>query len=236
MHGLILAGGEGARLVTDGVRCPKPMVEIAGKPQILRLVETFEALGCATITCMVRDGFPAMFELLRQAPASRPVNVVACHTPSSLHTLVKGFHATPAGDVFCSVVDSVMRERDWRRVYRGAVRHLAARADAVLAVTPYVDDESPLWVERGDDGFVRRLDSQPMSPPRVTGGVYAFSPRARDEGIAAERDGLQRMRAFLARLVERGVRVGAVEVPRIIDVDRERDLEAANAWLRSTGE
>jgi NDP-sugar pyrophosphorylase family protein len=236
MHGLILAGGEGARLATDGIRCPKPVVEIAGEPQILRLVETLEELGCETITCMVRDEFPEVLEVLGRAPTSRPMNVVACHTPSSLHTLVRGLHAAPAGDVFCSVVDSVMRERDWRDVYRGAIRHLASGADAVLAVTPYVDDETPLWVERGDGGFVRRLDSRPVEPPCVTGGVYAFSPRARDEAIAAERDGLHRMRAFLARLVERSARVAAVEVPRIIDVDRERDLEVANAWLEATGE
>jgi hypothetical protein len=133
-------------------------------------------------------------------------------------------------------VDSVMRERDWRTVYRGAARHLVAGADAVLAVTPYVDDESPLWVELSEDGFVRRLDSQPVAPPCVTGGVYAFSPRARTEAVVAEREGVQRMRAFLARLVESGARVAAIEVPRIIDVDRERDLRAANAWLTSSVE
>jgi NDP-sugar pyrophosphorylase family protein len=236
MHGLILAGGEGARLATDGVRSPKPAVEIAGEPQIVRLVETLAALGCTTITCMVRDTFPDVIEMLRRAPTARPVRVVACHTPSSLHTLVKGFQETPAGAVFCSAVDSVMRRRDWRAVYRSAGRHLAAGADAVLAVTPYVDDESPLWVERGDDGFVRRLESRPVSPRCVTGGVYAFGASARSEAVAAERDGLCRMRAFLTRLVERGARVATVEVPRIIDVDRERDLAVANAWLTSTRE
>jgi NDP-sugar pyrophosphorylase family protein len=236
MHGLILAGGEGARLATGGIHSPKPVVEIAGEPQILRLIATFEELGCETITCMVRDAFPEVLEMLRRTPTARPMNVVACHTPSSLHTLVKGFHAAPTGNVFCSAVDSVMRERDWRDVYRGAARHLASAADAVLAVTPYVDDETPLWVERGDGGFVRRLHSRPVEPPCVTGGVYAFSPRARDEAIAAERDGLHRMRAFLTRLVERGACVATVDVPRIIDVDRERDLEVANAWLKSTGE
>ncbi len=136
MHGLILAGGEGARLVTDGIRRPKPVVEIAGEPQILRLVETLEALGCATITCMVRDGFPEVLEALRRGPTGPPMHVVACRTPSSLHTLVQGLAVAPTGDVFCSVVDSVMRERDWRCVYRSAERHLAAGADAVLAVTP----------------------------------------------------------------------------------------------------
>src|SRR5207253_8140772 len=33
MHGLILAGGEGARLAAGGIVVPKPLVEVAGKPQ-----------------------------------------------------------------------------------------------------------------------------------------------------------------------------------------------------------
>jgi NDP-sugar pyrophosphorylase family protein len=231
MHGLILAGGEGARLATDGITCPKPVVRIAGEPQILRLVETFETLGCTTITCLVRDEFPEVIETLRRTRTVRPMRIVACHTPSSLHTLVEGFHATPAGEVFCSVVDSVMRERDWRAVYRGAMRHLAAGADAVLAVTPYVDDESPVYVSRRGDGAVAALSDQPVSPVCVTGGVYALSPAARVAAAGAVTRGMHKMRAFLKAQVAVGRWVAAVEVQRIIDIDRPSDLETANAWL-----
>jgi len=38
MQGLILAGGEGSRLVADGVDTPKALVEVAGRPQILNLI------------------------------------------------------------------------------------------------------------------------------------------------------------------------------------------------------
>ena len=69
--------------------------------------------------------------------------------------------------------------RDWRFVYDDAVRQLAEGADAVLAVTPYVDDENPLWVERGADGYAERIGGGPVTPPCVTGGVYAL-PRPGD--------------------------------------------------------
>ncbi len=39
MHGLILAGGEGSRLAREGVAEPKVTVPIAGRSQLVRLVE-----------------------------------------------------------------------------------------------------------------------------------------------------------------------------------------------------
>jgi hypothetical protein len=39
------------------------------------------------------------------------------------------------------------------------------------------------------------------------------------------------MRGFLAQLVADGYRVATVEVQRIVDVDRRRDLDVANDWL-----
>jgi NDP-sugar pyrophosphorylase family protein len=78
---------------------------------------------------------------------------------------------------------------------------------------------------------VRRISSTPLEPVSVTGGVYAFAPRVRPLAADALKDGVVRMRNFLARLVDRSFVVTAVSVPRIMDLDRPSDLEAANAWL-----
>src|SRR3989441_6635695 len=64
VHGLILAGGEGSRLAAGGIAVPKPLVEVAGKPQIVGLLETLAALGCSSLTCAVRADFPAVRRLL----------------------------------------------------------------------------------------------------------------------------------------------------------------------------
>lgn len=236
MHGLILAGGEGSRLAADGVGTPKATVAVAGRPRMLRLVDTLGALGCSTITCMLRNAAVSAFPVIDAAIAAAaghgpPVSLFACHTPSSLHTLVDGLAHVPPGAVFCTMVDTVMREADWRTVFGAAGAGLEAGADAVLVVTPYVDDDRPLWVHRDTSGAARIVGDTPVEPPCVTGGVYAFGPRARREAARARRQGASRMRGFLAQLVSDGYRVATVEVQRIVDVDRRRDLDAANAWL-----
>jgi len=242
VHGLILAGGEGSRLAADGLTTPKPLVDVAGRPQLVRLVEQFAALGCETITCMLRDD--AYEYLQRATTVARRIDsfatVVRCQTPSSLHTFVEGLARVPAGNVFASMVDSVMLPNDWRAVYDGAVRYLASAADAVLAVTPALgDDDSPLWVTSDDAHRVVAVGREPGSPAArrwVTGGVYAFAPSARVRAQSTLASGLDRMRIFLGDLVDSGARVMAVEVPYMIDVDHRQDLEKANSYLTSMTE
>src|SRR5213593_2517763 len=149
MHGLVLAGGRGSRLAADGVETAKALVEVAGRPQIVNLVETFTELGCDSITCMVRDGIPV------ELPG--PAVVRTCRTPSSLHTLVAGLAVVPPGAVFCAMVDTVMPAADWRGVYRSVTERLAEGAAAVLAVTSFVDDELPLYVTRDAHGFATAI-------------------------------------------------------------------------------
>jgi NDP-sugar pyrophosphorylase family protein len=224
MQGLILAGGRGSRLAADGVDAPKALVEVAGRPLIVHLIQTFQDLGCESITCMVREGISLV------APA--PAIVHSCRTPSSLHTLVAGLAVVPAGTVFCAMVDTVMPAADWRRVYRAVTEQLAGGALAVLAVTPFVDDELPLYVSRNAAGFATGISDTPPAgaPLLVTGGVYGLSPVARRLAAVAV-SSLHRMRAFLKLLVELRAPVATVEVPRIIDLDHKRDLDAAESWL-----
>jgi NDP-sugar pyrophosphorylase family protein len=231
MHGLILAGGEGSRLAASGVATPKALVPIGGVPQLLRLARTFERLGCASLTCMVREGVglePIAADLAR---LSIPLSIRFCLTPSSLHTLVLGLEHAPLGDVFCSMVDTVMPTADWAHAYATSCRALATGADAVLAVTPFIDDERPLFAACDDDHRVTSIGDERAMPARVTGGVYAFGPRARAAALAVLAAGQSRMRALLAGLVQQGYDVRAVEIAKIIDLDLRGDLDGANAWL-----
>ncbi len=225
MQGLILAGGDGSRLAADGVETPKALVEVAGRPQVLHLIQTLEELGCESITCMIRDGVRI------DAPAS--VVVRSCRTPSSLHTLIAGLAVVPPGPVFCTMVDTVMPAADWRRVYAEVTDKLQEGSFAVLAVTPFVDDELPVYVWRDAQGRVTDIADRPSNGAAsavVTGGVYGLSPGARRLATVAV-SSASRMRAFLKLLVEVRAPVATVEVPKIIDLDHKRDLEAAETWL-----
>jgi len=230
MHGLILAGGDGSRLAADGVATPKALVPVAGRPQILNLIERLTELGCESITCLVREGV--------DVEAPRSVVVRSCRTPSSLHTLVAGLAVVPPGPVFCTMVDTVMPLEDWRLVYAGVTEQLRAGSFAVLAVTPFVDDERPVYVARDAAGGATDISDTPRNGTRpvvVTGGVYGFSPGARrlaSVAVASE----TRMRAFLKLLVGVRAPITTVEVAKIIDLDHKRDLEAADRWLAGAGE
>src|SRR5258705_12609663 len=155
MHGLILAGGEGSRLSSEGVGVPKPLVRIGGEPLVVRLLTQLAGLGCETLTCMVRADFDAVFQLLDGRAFGPPLAVRSCRTPSSMHTLAEGLENVPAGPVFCTMVDTVMPPSDWRMVYAATAQGLADGADAVLVVTPFVDDEPPLYVSVDGAGFVQ---------------------------------------------------------------------------------
>ena len=232
MHALVLAGGEGSRMAADGVAAPKALVELGGRPQLVRLLETCLELGSPTATCLIRDDVPAGApgaEPWAHLPAER-VRVLRCHTLSSLHTLVEGLARLPAGPVFCTMVDTVMPRTEWRRAYDAMERALAGGADAALLTTPFIDDEKPLYVRVDPAGRVREVGPTPMEPLAVTGGVYAFGPRARSAAAAALLAGHARMRALLEILTHDQV-VVAVETAKVIDLDHRSDLLAADAWL-----
>jgi NDP-sugar pyrophosphorylase family protein len=246
VHALVLAGGEGTRLAAGkrggGDRAvPKPLVEVAGRPLVVGLLETLARLGCETLTCMIREDFRDALRLLAACDLGRPLRVEPCHTPTSAHTLAAGLALVPPGPVFCSLVDTIMPPASWQTVYAATEAYLTGGVDAVLAVTPFVDDEAPLYVTRDPSGFVRALGRgaagppSPPPPPVVTGGVYGFNSSARLAAAEAVRDGVERMRGFLQRLVAQGARIATVEVEKIIDLDRPSDLLEANRWLNAAG-
>jgi choline kinase len=231
LHGLVLAGGTGSRLAAEGLSDPKPLVSVRGRPQVVRLIETLLAAGCPTVTCMVREGLAGVRETIEGEFGGERVKVVLCRTPSSLHTLVAGLGAVPDGAIFCAMVDTVMRPPDWHRAFRETAAHLEEGADAVLVVTPFIQDETPLYVHRDAQGRAVRVGSQRCEPPLVTGGVYGFSAAARGAAGEALADGVHRMRGFLQRLLEEGARVPTVEVEQVVDLDHVADLKAAEAMV-----
>jgi len=230
LHGLILAGGTGSRFAADGETTPKALMPIGSQPQLLRLADTLTRLGCDSVSAMVRA------EVLEQlGPAPQGLSAHACRTPSSLHTLVEGLAHVPPGPVFCTLVDTIMPSGDWRRAFAAAQDEVATgAADAMLVVTPFADDdERPLYASVDETGRVTAVGEVPGARRLVTGGVYAFAARTRAMASAALHAGADRLRAFLAALPAHGARVIAVEVARVVDLDRRRDLAAAEAVVEA---
>jgi hypothetical protein len=97
----------------------------------------------------------------------------------------------------------------------------------VLAVTPLVADEAPLWAVLDDDGRIRSLGESTGNV--VTAGMYMVSERVR---ALTPPPGLARLRHFLAWLVTAGELVYGVRIDRVVDVDRSADVALAESMAR----
>jgi NDP-sugar pyrophosphorylase family protein len=100
----------------------------------------------------------------------------------------------------------------------------------VVAVTPFVADERPLWAALDTTGRVTRLGGD--SGEVVTAGLYLVSERVRRMVV---RHPSGRLRDFLAWLVESGEPVHGVPIPVVVDVDRAEDVALAEALAKRAG-
>jgi hypothetical protein len=125
-----------------------------------------------------------------------------------------------------STVDAWCAPEDFARFARRA----AARPDdaTVLAVTPLVADEKPLWVTLGGDGQVAVIGGSHGS--HVTAGVYRLSARARR---VTEAPPLPRLREYLGWLHASGEPMYGEIIETVVDVDRGEDVAAAEALARA---
>jgi hypothetical protein len=71
--------------------------------------------------------------------------------------------------------------------------------------------------------------------PLATAGYYSVRATVLKDADQARREGLGALRLFLERLLNRGYRLGAVEVAAGVDVDRPGDIRSAEALLRQVG-
>ncbi|HEY7202912.1 MAG TPA: NTP transferase domain-containing protein [Methylomirabilota bacterium] len=222
VRGGIIAAGEGSRLRRDGFTAPKPLVEVAGVPLIETVLRNFEAAGVRAITIIVNEDERACVDWVRAHRPALDVELIVKTTASSLESFREVTGRGPAGPMLVSTVDAWCAPEDFARFAASAAR----RPDdaTVLAVTPLVSDEKPLWVTLGPD---RRV--QDIGDPRggvVTAGVYRVSDRARRIDSAPA---LGRLREYLGWLVASGEPMYGEIIETVVDVDRREDVVSAEA-------
>ena len=225
-QGAIIAAGEGSRLRRDGLAMPKPMVPVAGIPLVEHAVRNFLAAGIRSLFVIVNEEENDCAEFLRSRfRESASLDVLVKTTPSSLVSFREVLARTGPGRTLVSTVDAFCPPEDFVAFVREAER---LPDDAlVLGVTPFVDDEKPLWVRLGDGGRVLRVGGP--AGDAVTAGLYVVPEKVR--GLSPDRE-LGRLRDFLGWLAEGRVEVLGVTIEKVIDVDRAADVAEAEALAR----
>ncbi len=218
--GAVIAAGEGLRLKSLGV--PKPLVEVGGVPLIAHVLGNFEAAGIVSAAVIFNEAGEDAAALVRARFGRLVSRIVVRSTRSSLESFRAMLAEAPPGRLLVSTVDAWCPREDFVRFVERA-RQLPAGA-TVLGVTGFVDDEKPLWVTTSRGGRVTVVGG--ASGDAVTAGIYVFPERVRRMAIPGE---LGRLRDFLAWLAKSGEEIHAVEIPKVVDVDRVEDVAEAEA-------
>lgn len=227
----ILAAGEGSRLAEEGCEVPKPLVRIQDETLIGRLIRVFIANGASRIVVICNAKHAATQTYLRSLTLPIPLDIVVQSTPSSMHSLYAIRDYLKAEERFCvTTVDTIFSEREFAQ-YIHAFRE--SDLDGLMAVTTYVDDEKPLYVQT-DDGLTitNFCDTCEERCAHVSGGIYSLTPKALSTLTRCIEQGQSRMRNFQRQLVADGLYLKAYPFSKIIDVDHASDIVKAEQLIR----
>ena len=225
-------GGRGSRL--KGLGVPKPMVEVAGVPLIEHVLENLRAAGVASAAVIFNAAEEGCAAYVRERFARRwspkvvvkNTRVLARELPRDPERGARGPAARLDGRrVLPAPGFRALRARPPRRRLR---TRPSSRSRASSTT------RSPLWVTTTRKGRVTVVGG--ASGDAVTAGIYVI-PGARPRGCASPTPcSLPRLRDFLAWLCKSGEPMQALEVGKVVDVDRAEDLEIAEELARSLPE
>jgi len=218
LSGAVIAAGEGSRLKSLGVA--KPLVSVGGVTLIEHVLGNFEAAGIASAAVIFNESLRDAETLVRERFGKLVSTILVKTTRSSLESFREVLEVAPPGRLLVSTVDAFCPRPDFVKFVRRAEE--IDGGTTVLGVTGYVEDEKPLWVTTTRHGRVSVVGG--ASGDAVTAGIYVFPEKIRRLGIPA---GLGRLRDFLAWLSQSGQAIEAVEIDKVVDVDRPEDLIAA---------
>ena len=225
----IIAAGEGSRLAQEGVKSPKPLIALQGIPIIERLVMLFAAQGASSINIIINEQQPATLAKLQQLLQSYPINIVVKDTPSSMHSLHALSHLLRGGKFCLTTVDTIFKEHEFTDYIKAFE---TSTYDGMMAVTDYIDDEKPLYVETDGMLEITAFADKPTAESKyISGGIYGLDDKALDILDQCMNAGIERMRNFQRSLVAGGLKLKAYPFSKIIDIDHAEDIAKAEEFI-----
>ena len=225
----IIAAGEGSRLAQEGVKSPKPLIALQGIPIIERLVMLFAAQGASSINIIINKQQPATLAKLQQLQQSYPINIVVKDTPSSMHSLHALSHLLRGGKFCLTTVDTIFKEHEFTDYIKAFE---TSAYDGMMAVTDYIDDEKPLYVETDGMLEITAFADKPTAESKyISGGIYGLDDKALEILDQCMDAGIERMRNFQRSLVAGGLKLKAYPFSKIIDIDHAEDIAKAEEFI-----
>ena len=226
----IIAAGEGSRLANEGVATPKPLVRLNGEQMIDRLLRIFINNNASSVSIIVNEEMNEVYEHISALKLPFPLHIIRKSTPSSMHSFYELSH-TLGDDIFClTTVDTIFREDEFSK-YIDAFRESAT--DGLFAVTNYIDDEKPLYVDTDENMMIKGFyDKKPLNINYISGGIYCLRNNSLPILKTSIEAGIFRLRNYQRQLVENGLKIKAWPFSKIIDVDHQEDILKAELFLK----
>ena len=146
-----------------------------------------------------------------------------------MHSFYELSH-TLGDDIFClTTVDTIFREDEFSK-YIDAFRE--STEDGLFAVTNYIDDEKPLYVDTDENMMIKGFyDERPLRCNYISGGIYCLRNNSLPILKVSIEAGIFRLRNYQRQLVENGLKIKAWPFSKIIDVDHQEDILKAELFL-----
>ena len=230
---MILAGVLGSRFVKEGYECPKPLVPLFGKPMIGVLIDTLMKCGAERIYVGANARMQQLLDYLEELKGKYlPIEIRPIITDNSYCTL-KAASEGIEGKFIAMTCDAIFPTDEFRS-YVKAVEQSAADT-ALMGLTRFVEDESPLYARISEAGEVidYRYGGEAFAEGIiVSAGLYGLSGKIMgvipEEGL--EPESLSDFQRLLA--VKTPVKVLPFEFTIAFDVDNTRDRLHAEEFLR----
>ncbi len=231
MNYAIIAAGEGSRLAQEGVSLPKPLVRLNGEPMLRRLIGIMMECNPESLSIIVNEQMTEVREFVESLELPVPLHLVVKSTPSSMHSFWEVSRAFPStGKFVLTTVDTIFREDEFRDYVKAFEE--SDDADGYMAVTSFIDDEKPLYIDVDDNMWITAFRDAPFDGVRyISGGIYGLTPPALDVLDRCMKEGVSRMRNYQRALVEAGLKLRAYPFRKIVDVDHAGDIATAEAFI-----
>ena len=228
----IIAAGEGSRLAQEGIKWPKPLVKLNGIALIDRLIDVFLRNNASSINIIVNEQMTEVQDHLKALQLPVPFHLLIKSTPSSMHSFYELSQIWQGEEICLTTVDTIFREEEFSG-YIQAFRQ-EKTLDGLMAVTDYIDDEKPLYVQTNEQlDIVNFLDRSNGDCRYISGGIYCLRKPAIDVLKKAIDEGMSRMRNYQRQLIAEGLRLKAYPFSKIIDVDHAEDIVKAEAFVQA---
>jgi dTDP-glucose pyrophosphorylase len=219
---IIMAGGKGVRLRPFTDNCPKPMLNVGGKPMLQHIIERAKSQGFKRFIISLnylgqiikehfKDGSKFEVEIL-YAQEDNPLGTAGAL--SLIHPRLESDFVVTNGDVLADI--------DYFDLINFRERHNALGAMAVRLF----EWNNPYGVVQMQGADITGFTEKPVVRSHINAGIYAFSPSVFDHLVREEHCD---MPTLFDRLREAGHRTVAYPMHEPwLDIGRPDDLERAN--------